>query len=154
MAPIFGSHWLPGRGDRTIELGPGVPGFNEIWGDPMFSNLARPHRAPRIGLAVAAASALVGTGGWVALSPPAQAAPTLPANCVQGTVGGAVTCTFGYTGAAQNFTVPVASRLSPSPPGADTAATPATQPLRAVTRRVVGVDWCPATFEVDGGQTS
>ncbi len=73
----------------------------------LFSNLARPHKAPRIGLAVAAASALVGTGGWVALSPPAHAAPTLPANCVQGTVGGAVTCTFGYTGAAQNFSVPV-----------------------------------------------
>ena len=106
MAPIFGSHWLPGRGDRTIELGPGVPGFSEIWGDQMFSNLARPHRAPRIGLAVAAASVLVGTGGWVALSPPAEAVAALPTNCVQGTVGGAVTCTFGYTGGEQTFTVP------------------------------------------------
>jgi hypothetical protein len=61
-------------------------------------------RALHRGWAVAVAAALAGAGAVVVA--PATAAPTLPANCSQETVGGTVTCTFGYTGGAQTFTVP------------------------------------------------
>jgi len=34
------------------------------------------------------------------------AAPSLPSNCQQASVGAEVTCSFGYTGSEQTFTVP------------------------------------------------
>lgn len=67
---------------------------------PAFLSLpaVRLARAAPLAAGVALAAAVVPAGM-------ASAAPSaLPANCAQ--TGQAVTCTFGYTGAEQTFTVP------------------------------------------------
>jgi hypothetical protein len=69
------------------------------------SSVARRRSLAGIGLAVA-----VGLGLAVALlagpATVASAAPSMPSNCAQASVGANVTCSFGYNGAEQTFTVP------------------------------------------------
>ncbi len=54
---------------------------------------------------MAAVAASVATGAWL-LVPPVVGAQPLPAECVQPTAGGDVTCIYGFTGAQQQFHVP------------------------------------------------
>jgi uncharacterized repeat protein (TIGR01451 family) len=63
------------------------------------------HRALRTrAVASAAVGAVLGTGGLVGLAGPAQAA-SLPDNCTLS--GVTATCSFAYSGASQDFTVPL-----------------------------------------------
>ncbi len=57
--------------------------------------------AVAVSVALAAATIVAPAGAQAASAP-----PTLPANCVQQTLGGTVTCTFASTGAEQSFAVP------------------------------------------------
>jgi Ca2+-binding RTX toxin-like protein len=61
---------------------------------------------PRLALAATSALAAALLVPVVAATAATAAAPALPASCTQPSVGGAVTCTFGFTGSTHTFTVP------------------------------------------------
>ncbi|MGC4112822.1 MAG: glycine-rich protein [Nocardioides sp.] len=63
-------------------------------------------RGRRTWAAIAAAGAVLGTGGLVGLAGPAQAAAAVPAGCSHPSEAATITCTFGYTGSTQTFRVP------------------------------------------------
>ena len=105
MTPNFGGRWLPGRGDRTIEPDPGVPGFTEIWGDRCCS--ATSHVRTRCH-----------GSAWRWLPPVSSSRQeagsrsrrrrkqrSRPAVRRRRRVAPS-RCTLGYTGAAQTFSVP------------------------------------------------
>ena len=57
-------------------------------------------------MALAAFGAVLGAGGVVGLTTPAQAATAIPAGCTHAPGTALVTCTFGYTGGVQHLTIP------------------------------------------------
>ena len=58
-------------------------------------------------MALAAFGAVIGAGGVIGLTAPAQAASNVPDGCTHPSGAALVTCTFGYTGADQTFAVPI-----------------------------------------------